>query len=182
MTSRALSVLTALAVFGGTAAAAADLRWYSYDPATPETKKLTGGLTFELDPGLLKMKNKVQRLFSTRGEAVAELKPAEGGPITASVLKAALGSSEDRTVYAVAPGKQGAALSRALCKGQEQSWMAFSPVRRNERLTVNVLAVDPERNAPFVCATLDYKYRGEWKLPPRRTAPIDDGRIRDPRL
>ncbi|HYF23310.1 MAG TPA: hypothetical protein VD929_07925 [Caulobacteraceae bacterium] len=178
----AAAAAVALIAWSG-AALAADLRWYSYDPATPQTKKLTGGLTFELDPGMLKMKNKVQRLFSTKGEAVAELKPADGGPISGAALRATIGDAGERTLYAVSPEKHGGALARALCKGQSQAWMAFSPVRRNERLTVHVLALDPEAgNQPFLCATLDYKFRGEWKLPPKRVNRIDDAPVRDPRL
>ena len=138
-------------------ASAATLHVYSYDPADAQTGAASGPLTFEVRKGLIGGTT-ILNLRSTVAQASADLKRADPkalGPI----------GTATRDLYQIEPADQGAALISALCPGATRGWMAFSPVRFDQGLTIQVLGAKASAPA-WSCHKLAYDFHGEWKAPP----------------
>jgi hypothetical protein len=158
----ALTTLACAALAAGPAAAAN--RFFSYDPANPETRKLAGDLTFEFRKKLVW--NVVVSVRSTEGEAMADLRPVSGdGALGASLARIVGPSLREHDLYEVTPTAQGAELTHAFCPGSNRAWMAFGKLAEGEPLRVRVLGDTPGGGPAHLCQTFDFTYHGEWALP-----------------
>ncbi|MBC7670427.1 MAG: hypothetical protein H7236_18680, partial [Gemmatimonadaceae bacterium] len=54
---------------------------------------------------------------------------------------------------------------RAFCPGAKRLWLCFSRLATYRDLRVQAFGDDPKGGATRVCGTLDFSFRGEWKLP-----------------
>lgn len=149
------------------APATAETRFFAYDPADRLTRALTGPLTFEVELGLFG-RTTLRRLYSTARTGQADL--TVGGP--AGVRQLLGRDAVEGTVYGIALTGQGRPLTRALCPGAEEAWLAFAPVRAAR--PARARAVGRWSDGVFrECAQLSWTFRGEWSaLPsPGPTAP-----------
>ena len=158
-----LAAGAALALAGPAAAAK---HVYSYDSATPLTRKMTeNGLTFVFDKGL--MSQRVLKLIETHDVGQADLKPASEHDLGPGGLSALIGSeAHERDLYEITANGDGIALRRALCRGSDRAWLAFGRLKVGEDLRIQALGHDPVTGSIRLCMTLDYSFHGEWTLPP----------------
>jgi hypothetical protein len=169
-----LRVLIGAAVAGLLAAhpALAAERMISFDPISPDARRLTGaGITVLFTDRLVGQR--VNRLLATAIPARADLKRAPAKALGGLRVEN-LGD-----LYAIDDkAAQGAVYVRAFCPGSKRAWLAFSRVGRGE-LTVQALGDDPAKPAQArLCATMVFRFKGEWSLPPR-TAPDPMEETRD---
>lgn len=161
---RAGLVGAALLILAAAGSAEAAMRMFSYDPANAETRRSAGALTFQFTQKLVF--TKVLNVRATEGQATAELRPADERDLGRGGLSALTGSAPERDLYAVQPTEDGAALVSAFCPGARRGWMAFGRLRLYRDLRVLVLG-DGAAGAPaHLCRTLDFTFKGEWRLPP----------------
>lgn len=147
-------------------------RMISFDPVSPDARRLTGaGITVLFTDRLIGQR--VNRLLATAIPAQANLKPASAKAL-GGLRVDGLGD-----LYAIdEKAAQGAVYVRAFCPGSKRAWLAFSRVGRGE-LTVQALGDDPANAATArLCATMLFRFKGEWTLPPR-TAPDPMEETRD---
>ncbi|HEY7852390.1 MAG TPA: hypothetical protein VIB82_05400 [Caulobacteraceae bacterium] len=156
--ARAL-LLAALALSIAAGPAAAAIRQFSYDPANDETRAAAGGLTFLINQSIFS--TRVLKLRATEAQATADLRRTDP-----SVLGRSIDRPNERDVYEVLPADDGAALIAAFCPGSKGAWMAFSPVRLNQDLSVLVVGDDPKGGPPRRCRGFEFSFHGEWRLPP----------------
>jgi hypothetical protein len=177
MRSRAsLIIVTALLAANAAPAFAAD-RMFSYDPASPDAKRLTGrGMTFIFDQGL--MKTRAKRMLATAVSARAELKPVGDGVLGKGGRGAIAEADIPGQLYEVDGSKaQGRVFVRAWCPGgSTRLWVALSRLGYNDPLTVTALGDDPANPGKAkICARMEFNFRGEWKLPGRSAPdPMED--------
>ncbi len=159
----ALGACVALALAGPASAAK---HVYSYDSASPLTRKMTeNGLTFVFDKSLLNQK--LLKLIETHDVGQADLKPASERELGPGGLTALIGrEAHERDLYEITGNGDGIALRRALCRGSDRAWLAFGKLRLGEDLRIQALGHDPVTGATRLCMTLDYSFHGEWVLPP----------------
>jgi hypothetical protein len=149
-------------------AAAATIRQFSYDPANEQTRVAAGAVTFVVNQKLLS--TRVLKMRATDGQATAELRKTDS-----SVFSRIGAAANERDVYEVLTAEDGPALIAAFCPGSRRAWMAFSPVKLNEDLSVLVAGDDPKGGPPRRCRALDFTFHGEWRAPPgseRRLGPV----------
>ncbi len=177
MTRTAL-LLTAACAWLCAGAAAAATRIYSYDSATPITRKMTeNGLTFVFRKSL--MSTRVLKLVETHDIGAADLKPASDSDLGRQGLSGVLGRAPERDLYEITDQEDGKALKRALCHA-ERAWLVFGPIRNGQDLRVHAVTYDPKSGLGRLCVTLDYAFHGAWALPvdpmaqPDRTDPYND--------
>jgi hypothetical protein len=162
----------AFAAAFATAAAAASAaqaarRIFSYDPITPVTKTLAeGGFTFVFEDGMLRGQ-RVRTLLSSHAPAEAKLRPASEKELGASLDSLAGKRVEVRDLYEILPEAEGAPLIRAACPGSDRAWLAFGELKRLEDLRVEAFGRYADGGKVHHCATLDFSWKGEWKLPER---------------
>ena len=137
--------------------------FYAFDPASELSRRLTRGVTLEVERGLLGGA-RVVRFYSTTATGSA---PLERGGLSDAQRRAALPEgAEEANAYAILPEDDGPALTRALCPGSDRAWLVVGRVRPLRDLRMH--AVGQVRDAaPVLCATLDYRYRGEFARPVR---------------
>ena len=144
--------------------AAASVRLFSYDPANDVTWKVSGPLTFQFRQRLVF--TTVMNIHSTQGQATADLKPVDEHVLGRGGLSRLIGkNAPERDLYEVEPAAEGADLIKAFCPGSTHAWMAFGRLVEARPLRIRVLGDAPGGGARL-CETLDFTYRGEWKLPP----------------
>ena len=161
----ALAVAAFVATLAAAAPAAADSRYFSYDPANDATRRSAGDLTFEFKQKFVWVQ--VLSVRSTEGQASAQLRPADEHVLGAGGLSRLIGAAaHERDLYEVQPTDQGAEMIRAFCPGSTRAWMAFSRLAEGVPLRVQVLGDAPGGGRARVCQTLNFNYRGEWRLPP----------------
>jgi hypothetical protein len=154
------ALTTALALSGPAAAA---VRIFSYDAANDGTRRVAGDLTFQFNQRLIF--TTILNIRSTQGRASADLKPADEHALGAGGLNRLIGANaQERDLYEVKGGDQGADLVRAFCPGSSRAWLAFGRLVEGRPLRVQVIGDAPSGPAKL-CHTLDFNYRGEWKLP-----------------
>ena len=139
---------------------------FSYDSATPLTRKMTeNGLTFIFDKRL--MSQRVLKLIETHDVGQADLTAAAEHDLGPGGLTALIGrEARERDLYEISPKGDGIALRRALCRGSDRAWLAFGKLKVGEDLRVRALGHDPVTGTTRLCMTLDYNFHGEWALPP----------------
>ena len=155
------------AILAAASPAAAKRRMYSYDPVTPVTKTLAeGGFTFLFDDKSLGGQ-KLLTLLSTVASAEASLQRADEKDLGASLDSLAGHPVQSRDLYEILPDKEGAPLIRAACPGSDRAWLAFGKLKRVADLRVEAFGRYADGGKAHHCATLDFSWRGEWKLPER---------------
>lgn len=153
------AILGALALSIAAQPAIAAIRQFSYDPANEETRTAAGALTFLISQKMFS--TRVLKLRATEAQATADLRRVDP-----SVLGRSMERSSERDVYEVLPAEDGAALIAAFCPGSKRAWMAFSPVRLNQDLSVVVVGDSPAGGGPRRCHGFEFSFHGEWRLPP----------------
>ena len=168
-------VVAALALAGP---AAAGVRIFSYDSANDVTRSVAGDLTFEFNQRLIF--TTVLNIRSTEGRASADLKPADEHALGGGGLGRLIGASaQERDLYEVKSDADGSALIHAFCPGSGRAWLAFGRLIEGQPLRVQVIGDAPGGGARL-CHTLDFNYRGEWKLPSGQ--PVRPGDLRQPQF
>ena len=171
--SARLALATGLAVLSLAGAARADTHVFTYDPVDDVTVRMTGSLTFEFTQRLIY--TTIHRLRSTQGQATAELKSASEGVLGRGGIDGIVGpDAREHDLYEVLPSGEGADLVHAFCPGSHRAWMAFGRLLRNQDLRVRVLGDTPAGGPAHLCATLRFRFHGEWTLPPGPRVRIPD--------
>ena len=164
-------LLTALAT-----TAHAERRMFSYDPISPDAKRLTGaGLTVLFDQGL--MGARPIKVLATGVPAQGLLIKGKDRDLGPKGLAGLEGVDADASLYEIDPkAEQGRVYIRAFCPGATRLWLSFSRIAVRRDLRIQALGDDPKSSGPArVCGTLDFSWRGEWKLPDgRRPDPMED--------
>jgi hypothetical protein len=169
-----LAILAAMAFAGS---AAAGVRIFSYDSANDVTRRVAGDLTFQFNQRLIF--TTVLNIRSTEGRASADLKPTDEHVLGGGGLSRLIGaSSQERDLYEVKADGEGVELIHAFCPGSTRAWLAFSRLVEGKPLRIQVIGDAPAGGA-HLCHTLDFNYRGEWKLP-STTPPVRPSDLKEP--
>ena len=167
MTRPVAAVCLAIALLAAIAApAAAETRMFSYDPISPDARRLTGaGLTVVFDQKLTR--TKALKVLATGVPVQGRLitgKPKDLGP---QGLAGMSGVDADAALYEIDPAfAQGRIYIRAFCPGAARLWLSFSRIATRRDLRVQAFGDDPKApGSARLCGTLDFSWRGEWKLP-----------------
>ncbi len=176
----AAAALVALAL---PASAHAGKRIFSYDPITPVTKTLAeGGFTFVFEDGMFRGQ-RVRTLLSSHAPAEAKLRPSSEKELGASLDSLAGRKVEARDLYEILPEDEGAPLIRATCPGSDRAWLAFGELKRLDDLRIEAFGRyapgGAEAGKVHHCASLDFSWKGEWKLPeaPGSRRPVLSGSV-----
>ncbi|HJV43395.1 hypothetical protein [Caulobacter sp.] len=181
------------AIWGGAAlaliavsAARAETRMFSYDPISPDAKRLTGaGVTIVFDQGVLGGARPI-KVLATGVPAEARLKGGRQRDLGPGGLGAMEGVDADAALYEVdAQAAQGKVYARAFCPGSTRLWLSFSTIVVRRDLRIQAFGDDPKAakdsavkdsgGKARLCGTLDFSYRGEWRLPKGRAPdPMED--------
>jgi hypothetical protein len=145
--------------------AAAGTRMFSYDPISADAKRLTGaGLTVLFQQKLTG--TRPIKVLATGVPAQALLSRARDGDLGKGGLAVVPGADVDAALFLVdAKAQQGGIYLKAFCPGATRLWLSFSPIRYGRDLRVQALGADPKTGAARLCGTLDFSFRGEWRLP-----------------
>jgi hypothetical protein len=161
-------------------AARAETRMFSYDPISPDAKRLTGaGVTILFNQGLLGGGRPI-KVLATGVPAQAILKPGREKDLGPGGLKTMDRVDADASLFEVdAKAAQGKIYVRAFCPGSTRLWLSFSALVPRRDLRIQAFGDDPQAAGPDakarLCGTLDFSYRGEWRLPRNRTPdPMED--------
>jgi len=179
-TSVALSPLAA-------SAARAETRMFSYDPISPDAKRLTGaGGTILFSQGLLGPGQPI-KVMATGVPAEARLKDGRQKDLGPGGLVAMDGVDTNVSLYEVdSKLAQGKIYVRAFCPGSSRLWLSFSTIAIRRDLRIQAFGDEPKAQGPKgespksdgkarLCGTLDFSYRGEWRLPKGRAPdPMSD--------
>ncbi|MGR4862569.1 hypothetical protein [Caulobacter sp. LARHSG274] len=146
-------------------AAHAERKMYSYDPISPDAKRLTGaGLTVLFDKKLTGAK--VLKVLATGVPVQGRLIGGRERDLGPGGLKAMAGVDADADLYEIDPKfEQGKIYIRAFCPGAARLWLSFSRLELHRDLRIQAFGDDPGGGPTRVCGTLDFSFRGEWKLP-----------------
>lgn len=157
--SRLLLILLPMLCLAGPAAA--DERFYAYDPVSSSARLLTRGITLQVERGLFGA-TRVERLYATAGAGSAGL---ERDSLPDGQLRAALpaGAAESSAYRLDADGASGA-LARVMCPGATTVWLVFGRVRPLRDITIHAVGQGQDGQLRH-CYSLDYRYRGEWAAP-----------------
>lgn len=175
-----LKAALALALVGLAAGTAhAERRMYSYDPISPDARRLTGaGLTVLFDKTLTG--TRVVKVLATGVPVQGRLIGGREKDLGPGGLKAMAGVDADAALYEIDPKfEQGKIYIRAFCPGASRLWLSFSRLAVHRDLRVQAFG-DGSKGGQIggearLCGTLDFSYRGEWKLPTgNRPDPMED--------
>lgn len=159
-----LIVLIALTVSLAGAAAADSMRYLSFDAESASARWRTGDVTIAIRKGLIS--RKIDVLFRRKG-ADLPLNPPDA-PFEVAALQPLLGDHDagDVRLYSVDP-QAGARFMPIACEGlAEKAWVAISTPRPYKPLTIWVVRWDATVAKPVLCVEMDYRFRGEWAMPP----------------
>ncbi|MES2033417.1 MAG: hypothetical protein V4466_04520 [Pseudomonadota bacterium] len=153
------------------AAQAATKRMVTYDSASPDAKRLTGaGLTFVFTKSMMRT-----RILAVRATAVPVgviPRPLNDG---GTVRKLDVLMGEDRgsgTLYEIDPAAaEGKVMIQAFCPGAKSGWLAVGPFAHGRDLRVHAFGAEPG-GEPRLCATMDFAWHGEWRMPNTNSSDI----------
>ena len=177
--SAILALLAASAALSPLAASAAraETRMFSYDPISPDAKRLTGaGVTILFSQGLLGPGQPI-KVLATGVPAEARLKDGRQKDLGPGGLAAMDGVDANVSLYEVDNKlAQGKIYVRAFCPGSSRLWLSFSTIAIRRDLRIQAFGDDPKGDGKArLCGTLDFSYRGEWRLPKGRAPdPMSD--------
>ena len=169
------TMLACLAMGASATAAHAERKMYSYDPISADAKRLTGaGLTVLFDKTLTG--TRVTKVLATGVPVQGRLIGGREKDLGPGGLKAIDGVDADAALYEIDPKfEQGKIYIRAFCPGATRLWLSFSRLGVHRDLRVQAFGDDPGGGPARLCGTLDFSYRGEWKLPnSNRPDPMED--------
>ncbi len=178
----ALVLLATTAALSPASAARAETRMFSYDPISPDAKRLTGaGVTILFKDGLLGG-GRPFKVLATGVPAQAVLKDGRQKDLGPGGLKAMEGVDADAMLFEVdTKAAQGKIYARAFCPGSTRLWLSFSTIVLRRDLRIQAFGDVPNPADPKaepkarLCGTLDFSYRGEWRLPKERMPdPMED--------
>lgn len=171
MTSRTAVVLIAgaFAVLAATAASARE-RYFAYEPDSDAARYRSGDITVTLRVGL--MGATAVKLYRERGADLGLAKP--GGQFSQHDAERAIGEGGELQLFAV-DAKDGEGFAHGACKGAARAWIAFRSIHAYEPLRIYVLKYDDAAKAPELCETLDYRWRGEFRLPSQNAGLAEPG-------
>ncbi len=159
------------------APARAEQRMFSYDPISPDAKRLTGaGVTILFNQGLLGA-GRPLKVLATGVPAEARLSSGRQKDLGPGGLATMDGVDAGAALFEVdAKAAQGKVYVRAFCPGSTRLWLSFSTIAVRRDLRIQAFGDDPKNaGAARLCGTLDFTYRGEWRLPnSRRPDPMED--------
>jgi hypothetical protein len=167
----ALLALTGLLAIAPSAQAA-EKRMVTFDSNSPSARQLTGaGLTFVFTKALVG-EPKVLAVRATAVPVGIIPKPSRDGAINRQ-LDALMGEDRGRgQLFEIAPGEeQGKVMIRAFCPGSDHGWLAVSDLTSHKDLRVYAFGDNPSGGPIRLCATMDFAFRGEWRMP--KTPGID---------
>lgn len=151
-------------------AQAADKRMVTYDATSLDARRLTGaGLTIVFTKPMLST-----RILAVRATAVpvgVVPKPSRDGLVNRQ-LDTLMGEDGGRSqLYEITPdAEQGLVMIKAFCPGSTKGWLGISAIAFRRDLRVHAFGDDPATGQPRLCATMDFAYRGEWRMPRTNTA------------
>ena len=122
------------------------------------------------------------KVLATGVPAQALLKPGREKDLGPGGLKAMDGVDADASLFEVdAKAAQGKIYVRAFCPGSTRLWLSFSAIVLRRDLRIQAFGDVPDPADPKaqgkarLCGTLDFSYRGEWRLPRNRMPdPMED--------
>jgi len=166
MTMRLIAISTVSLTLIAAPAWAATEKIYSYNPADEATRaKVDQGLTFVFDKGLMSMR--IKAVMATQANAEAEVEPVEERALGVKLETLLPAGAIERGIYEVQPVKQGASMVRSLCGATTtKGWLVFGALRPRQGAVVHALGDDPATGKARYCGTLNFEFRGEWRLPP----------------
>ncbi|UAL10746.1 hypothetical protein [Caulobacter segnis] len=150
--------------------AGAETRMFSYDPISPDAKRLTGaGVTILFNQGMLGAGRPI-KVLATGVPAEARLMDGRQKDLGPGGLGAMQGVDADAMLFEVdAKAAQGKIYARAFCPGSTRLWLSFSTIVIRRDLRIQAFGDDPKSAGKArLCGTLDFSYRGEWRLPKNR--------------
>lgn len=157
------AALALLAVAG--TAAADSMRYLSYEARSEAAQWRTGDVTLAIRKGVIS--RKIDVLFRRKGSDLPLL--ASDAPFDVYALKPLLAADADPgdfRLYAV-DKDAGAKFTGFACEGKaDKAWVAISTPKPYQPLSIHVVRWDGETRAPALCVSMDYRFRGEWKMPP----------------
>jgi hypothetical protein len=145
-------------------ARAADRQIYSYDAVSVQARQMTGaGLTFTFRKNFFS--TRIEQVRATGVPVGVFVKPESDGSV-GKALQAAIGPKDDPgAIYAIDAKKaQGPVMIAAFCPGSTRAWLAVGPLEHGQDLRLYALGDNPTTGVPRLCATMDFTWRGEWKL------------------
>ena len=155
----------------------AEQRLFSYDPISPDAKRLTGaGVTILFNQGLLGG-GRPLKVLATGVPAEARLTSGRQKDLGPGGMAAMEGVDDGAALFEVdAKAAQGKVYVRAFCPGSTRLWLSFSTIAMRRDLRIQAFGDDPKNKGQArLCGTLDFTYRGEWRLPnSRRPDPMED--------
>lgn len=172
-----LALTFALAAWALATTAHAEKRMFSYDPISADARRLTGaGPTVLFDQGLMGGARPI-KVLATGVPAQALLIKGKDRDLGPRGLAGLEGVDADAALYEVDPGaEQGKIYVRAFCPRATRLWLSFSRIAVRRDLRIQAFGDDPKvPGSVRVCGTLDFSWRGEWKLPDsHRPDPMED--------
>lgn len=161
----ALGVILCVAI---AAPAQAKTRTVSYDSVNLPARVLApGGLSFIFRKstfGGMRM----LKVLSTREKGAATLKPASEKELGEGGIEGILGhKADERALYEIDPGAEGEPLIRAACPDSERAWLAFGSLDSDKPLIIHAFGRYGGSQKAHLCATMEFSWHGEWKLPER---------------
>lgn len=165
-----IALVAALAASAAAPAWAAQKRMVTYDSASPAARRLTGaGLTFVFTRRFMRT-----RILAVRATAVPVgilPRPSDDGQVNRK-LDALMGEDAGRgALYSIDPAAQeGRVMIQAFCPGSSRGWLSIGPIAPHRDLRVHAFGDDPATGEPRLCATMDFAFHGEWRMP----GPIND--------
>lgn len=167
----ALGAAAAALMLGTASTANADVRFYAFDAGDRTTQSLTRGITLEVERGLFGA-TRLKALYSTTSRGSARF--VSGGP--SEVLQVLPQGARENQIYGFETEGDGPALGRALCPGASQTWLVGGRIRSGQGTALQTVGVWPDGKYRL-CASLSYRYRGEWAQPPGPSVVNPDGLI-----
>lgn len=159
-----LFLLSLLAATLAGSAVADSMVYLSFDAEGDAARWRTGDVTLAIRKGLVS--RKIDVLFRRKG-ADLPLIPSDA-PFAVEALAPLLGERDpgDVRLYSVEP-RAGAKFMPIACSGLAQkAWIVISNPRPYKPLKIWVVRWDEAASAPALCVEMDYRFRGEWKMPP----------------
>lgn len=172
--TRVACIASALTLLAAVPAQAADKGMVSYDAVSPKARELTGeGLTFSYSKSLLHM-----RVLAVRATAVPVgviVTPLDDRRVAGKLDRLAGADAKVGSLYLIHPDEeQGNVMVQAFCPGSKTGWLSIGPIRHAAPLRVYAFGDDPGSGEPKLCATMDFQFRGEWRMPKTNTADPTD--------
>jgi len=128
------------------------------------------GRVHVLNRSLARATRLADRIEASGVPAEARLKSGSQKDLGPGGLSAMSGVDADAMLFEVdSKLAQGKVYVRAFCPGSARLWLSFSTIVVRRDLRIQAFGDDPKAEGKArLCGTLDFSYRGEWRLPKNR--------------